>query len=61
MSSSRKRVKYTSPNEELNALMWEWYVKITSSNVPVSGRIIQEKASQLAVKLSVNPVDYPSG
>jgi len=61
MNGSRKRVKCTSPNEELNTVLWDWYAKITSSNVPASGPLIQDKISQLAVKLNNNKFKASNG
>jgi hypothetical protein len=61
VSGSRKRIRSIAPNEELNALMWEWYIKITTANVPLTGPLIQEKALQIAAQLKITDFKASNG
>ena len=43
----RKRQCDRTSNDNVNDLMWQWFQKIRSQNIPVSGPMMQEKASHL--------------
>ena len=43
----RRKTEYT----DLNQLMWEWFSLARSHNVPITGRLLQEKALMLAVEM----------
>ncbi|GBN81230.1 hypothetical protein AVEN_105616-1 [Araneus ventricosus] len=38
-------------NEEINEIVWEWFVDIRSRNLPISGLILQAQAKDIAEKL----------
>ena len=42
-NSSRKRQCVSTQNDNLNDLMWQWFTKMRSQFIPVSGPMIQEK------------------
>ena len=47
-SGSRADAKYSKPRtasyEDIDEVMWEWFTKARAKNIPISGRMIQEKA-----------------
>ena len=51
-SGSRADAKYSKPRtasyEDIDEVMWEWFTKARAKNIPVSGRMIQEKALMFA-------------
>ena len=51
----RCTAKYSKPRaigyEDLDKIMWEWFIRARSKNIPVSGRMIQEKALMYAQEL----------
>ena len=38
--------------EDMNTVVWEWLCTVRSKNLPVSGRLIQEKALMLSVTMN---------
>ena len=42
----------TADYEDLDGLVWEWFTTAQTKNIPVSGRMIQERARLYAAKLS---------
>ncbi|XP_053545444.1 tigger transposable element-derived protein 4-like [Bombina bombina] len=46
-----KRKAKATGNEDLNKLLWEWFVAARSKNVPISGLILQTQALALAKEL----------
>ena len=36
----------------LNELVWDWFCKARSKNIPITGRLIQEKAMMLSLELN---------
>ena len=44
----RKRQCVRTSNDDVNDLMWQWFQKIRSQNIPVSGPMMQEKALAIA-------------
>lgn len=49
----RKRKARKTGNEEINALLYEWFKDCTARMLPVSGPLLQEKARQIARELQV--------
>ena len=52
-SPDRKRVCRRTENEDLDKATHEWFQRVRSQNVPVSGPMLQEKAKQFASKLVI--------
>ena len=54
-SGSRADAKYSKPRtasyEDIDEVMWEWFTKARAKNIPVSGRMIQEKALMFAEEM----------
>lgn len=48
----------TFRNEQLNTLVYEWFVKARAKNIPVTGTLLQEKAREIAKLPSVNATDF---
>jgi hypothetical protein len=49
-----KKRKGTSPrNETLNQFLWEWFNRLRSTGIPISGPLIQEKARSVATELGI--------
>ena len=40
-------------NEDLNSRIWEWFCEVRSRNIPISGKLIQEKAKWMAAELGM--------
>ncbi|GBN07022.1 hypothetical protein AVEN_253769-1 [Araneus ventricosus] len=38
-------------NEEINEIVWEWFLEAKSRNMPISGPILQDQAKDIAEKL----------
>ena len=55
-NSSRKRQCVSTVNNDLNDLMWQWFQKLRSQMIPVSGPMMQEKA--LAISQQLNLSDF---
>ena len=55
-SGERSNKKYVNPRtagyEDLDGLVWEWFTTARAKNIPVSGRMIQERARFYAAELS---------
>ena len=45
-----KRKQKTTGNEEINELLWEWFLHACSKNMPISGPILQRQSLELAKK-----------
>jgi len=54
-AGDRANVKYSKPRtagyKDLDKIMWEWFIRARSSNISVSGRMVQEKALVYAEEL----------
>jgi len=57
-SNERKRLCHTSPQEELNVLMWEWFQKVRSMGIPVYGPMFQEIALSFAKNLGIKEDEF---
>lgn len=57
--------KYTkrrrSPYEDLDIVVWEWFVRARSKNIPVSGRLLQERAKQYSLELGYESFSASNG
>jgi transposase len=51
MFRERCRKLRKTENEELNNLVWDWFRKVRSADLPVSGPLIQEAAKKFAERL----------
>jgi hypothetical protein len=60
-SANIKIKKRKTVYEELNCFVWEWFCTARSKQLPVSGRLIQEKARMLAVSLGHNDFTASNG
>ena len=60
-SGDRKRTRVTSPYDELNSALYEWFCGLRSNNVPVSGPLIANKALILAAEMGLNDFKASSG
>jgi len=58
---SRKRLKKSTPNDEINDLTWEWFCKARSKGIPISGPILQMKAKMFADSLQVEKFSASNG
>ena len=48
-------------NEDLNFTMFEWFCKVRSRNIPVTGKLIQEKARGLAAECGMRDFKASNG
>ena len=59
-SGSNLKNKYTklrkTGNEEINDTIWKWFCEVRSRNIPVTGKLIQEKARSVASERQI--VDF---
>ena len=58
MNEDRKRICSLGPHKEVNALMWEWFQKARSQNIPISGSMMQERALLYAKNLGISEEDF---
>ncbi len=56
----KRKLKITG-NEEINKLVWEWFVNARSKNLPVSGPILQAQAMDVAQRLDVKTFKASTG
>ena len=56
----KRKLKITG-NEEINKLVWEWFVNIRSKNVPLSGPLIQAEAMNIAERLNITTFKASTG
>jgi hypothetical protein len=45
---SRKKLKRSTSNDDINDLTWEWFQLARAKGVPISGSLLQEKAKMFA-------------
>ena len=50
MEKQKENLKKTA-NEDVNEIVWEWFVSVRAKNYRVSGHMVQEYAKQVAQKL----------
>lgn len=48
-------------NEDLNLTMFEWFCEVRSRNIPITGKLIQEKARGLAVERGMHDFKASNG
>lgn len=48
-------------NEDVNKLVWTWFKKARSVNIPFSGPLVQEAAKSLAEKLRKETLQASNG
>ncbi|GBO01842.1 hypothetical protein AVEN_213619-1 [Araneus ventricosus] len=53
-NGSTKRKMRKTANEEINEIVWEWFVNARSRNLPISEPILQTQAKDIAEKLRKN-------
>jgi len=46
-----KRERKKTANEDVNEIVWDWFVSVRAKNYRVSGPVVQEYAKQVAQKL----------
>lgn len=62
VSADRKYFKEKKcPYEEVNVKTWEWFCEARAKNIPVSGKLIQEKALMLSVELDHSEFSASNG
>ncbi|XP_041471253.1 tigger transposable element-derived protein 4-like [Lytechinus variegatus] len=61
MPLDRKRKLRKTANDELNAILYEWFKDSTTRLLPVSGSLLQEKARQIAVELQLEDFKASNG
>lgn len=60
--SDRKYLKARrTPYANLNKLLWDWFCKARSKNIPVSGPILQEKALIFAIEMGHDDFSASNG
>lgn len=59
--SERKRKLRKTENEELNNLVFEFFCKCRSIDIPVSGPMLQSKAKEIAEKLDIEKFQASNG
>ncbi|XP_041364109.1 tigger transposable element-derived protein 6-like [Gigantopelta aegis] len=53
ISGNKRRFNNACKFDKLNELVWQWFCQAHAKNIPISGPIIQEKASEFAKELAV--------
>uniref|UniRef100_A0A8C5MJZ0 HTH CENPB-type domain-containing protein n=1 Tax=Leptobrachium leishanense TaxID=445787 RepID=A0A8C5MJZ0_9ANUR len=61
VSGDRIRRRRRTTNDRVNAAVWEWLLSTKGSDIPLSGRIIREKALQIARELGVGDFKASNG
>ncbi|XP_071508679.1 tigger transposable element-derived protein 4-like [Diadema antillarum] len=57
----RKRKNRKTANDELNAILYEWFKDCTARLLPVSGPLLQQKARDVAVQLQLDDFKASNG
>ncbi|XP_071496810.1 tigger transposable element-derived protein 4-like [Diadema antillarum] len=57
----RKRKNRKTANDELNAILYEWFKDCTARLFPVSGPLLQQKARDVAVQLQLDDFKASNG
>ena len=52
LAKTRKTVK-SSPYEELESYLFEWFKEVHSTNIPINGSVLKEKPLEIAIKLRI--------
>ncbi|XP_041366852.1 major centromere autoantigen B-like [Gigantopelta aegis] len=53
ISGNKRRFNNACKFDKLNELIWQWFCQARAKNIPISGPIIHEKASEFAKELAV--------
>ncbi|XP_018121581.1 zinc finger protein 135 isoform X3 [Xenopus laevis] len=61
VSGDRIRRQRRTTNDKLNSTVWEWLLSTRDSNVTLSGRIIREKALEIASQLGIRDFKASNG
>ncbi|XP_054631460.1 tigger transposable element-derived protein 4-like [Dunckerocampus dactyliophorus] len=61
MPLDRKRKVRKTANDELNAILYEWFKDSTARQLPVSGPLLQEKAKEIATQLQLDEFKASNG
>ncbi|XP_054656685.1 tigger transposable element-derived protein 4-like [Dunckerocampus dactyliophorus] len=61
MPLDRKRTVRKTANDELNAILYEWFKDSTARQLPVSGPLLQEKAKEIATQLQLDEFKASNG
>ena len=62
MGSNPKRLKLkAAANEDLDKAIYKWFLSARNSNIPISGQILKEKATQYARELEIENFQASNG
>ncbi|XP_044158972.1 zinc finger protein 282-like isoform X2 [Bufo gargarizans] len=61
VSGDRIRRRRRTTNDQLNSAVWEWLLSIRDTDVTLSGRIIREKALQIARDMGIQDFKASNG
>ncbi|XP_054630194.1 tigger transposable element-derived protein 4-like isoform X2 [Dunckerocampus dactyliophorus] len=61
MPLDRKRKVRKTANDELNAILYEWFKDSRARQLPVSGPLLQEKAKEIATQLQLDEFKASNG
>ncbi|KAG8430073.1 hypothetical protein GDO86_018525 [Hymenochirus boettgeri] len=61
VSGDRVRRQRRTTNDQLNSCVWEWLLSTQGSNVTFSGRVIRQKALQIASELGIRDFKASNG
>ena len=61
MPLDRKRMFRKTANNELKAILYEWFKDSTARLLPVSGPLLQEKAKEIAAELNLKEFKASNG